>query len=581
MVILSSRIRFKGDYTDKVNSLPLHQIRDSLIRRLKIHNYAIIDDVELEFTPHLVIITGETGAGKSILIEALHLVLGHRADIKAIGNQPDKCIVEAEFTIKGDELKPFFEANDLDFDTDIIVRREISTLGKSRAFINDTPVNLDILQTLAAALIDIHQQFDTLDIYQVSTQLKMIDALAGNKSLLADYQTTYKKYMTDVHRLDELKIMLSKQQQEEEFLKFQFNELNDLNLGIGELESLEIEQKELAHAGEIKKISEGISQALTEDEQSVSNQLAELDRNLQPLTSIHRGLLSISERITSVLAEIEDLSTESKKIGDHIEMDPTRLNWVDERLSSIFRVLQKHRLKSDSELLALHESLSSRLGSTEDLNQEITALELSVKVTEKTLDTQSGNLHQRRAEVIPDFIEKIRTLLQPLGMENTRIRIDLLPQPQFNLTGKDQIEFQLATNKGGAFLPIKSIASGGELARFNLVTKSLVAQAIPLPTLIFDEIDIGISGEVALRMGKILKDLSAHHQVICITHSPQIAAKGDMHYFVYKDDETDRTIARVKKLNKADRIQSIAAMLSSNPPSAAAIRNAKELIEIV
>ncbi len=316
----------------------MHQIRDSLIRRLKIHNYAIIDDVELEFSPHLVIITGETGAGKSILIEALHLVLGQRADIKAIGSQPDKCIVEAEFTIKGEELKPFFEANDLDFDPDLIVRREISTLGKSRAFINDTPVNLDVLQTLSAALIDIHQQFDTLDIYQVSTQLKMIDALAGNKSLLSEYQAGYHKYMSSVHRLETLKNALNKQQQEEEFLKFQFNELNELSLTAGELESLETEQKELAHAGEIKKTCDGITQALTEDEQSLTSSLVELDRNIQPLISIHKGLSSISERITSLLAEIEDISAESKKIGDHIEMDPSRLSWIDERLSSIYRI---------------------------------------------------------------------------------------------------------------------------------------------------------------------------------------------------------------------------------------------------
>lgn len=559
----------------------MQQIRDRLIHRLKIHNYAIIDDVELEFSPHLIIITGETGAGKSILIEALHLVLGQRADTKAIGSQPDKCIVEAEFTIKGDDLRPFFDANNLDFDHEIIIRREISTLGKSRAFINDTPVNLDILQTLSAALIDIHQQFDTLDIYQVSTQLKMIDALAGNKSLLADYQAGYKIYNTSIHRLEKLRGLLNKQLQEEEFIKFQFNELKELQLIPGELESLEIEQKELAHAGEIKKITDGITLALTEDEQSLSALLAGIERTLQPLTSIHKGLLSISERITSIQAEIEDISSESKKIGDFIEMDPSRLSWVDERLSMIYRLLQKHRLKSEAELLVLFENLSSRLGSANDLNQEILKLEQIVAHSEKELETKANELHRRRAKVIPDFIEKIKLLLHPLGMENTRIRIDLLPQTEFNQTGRDQIEFHLATNKGGAFLPIKSIASGGELARFNLVTKSLVAQAIPLPTLIFDEIDIGISGEVALRMGKILKDLSAHHQVICITHSPQIAAKGDMHYFVYKDDESDRTIARVKKLNKNDRIHSIAAMLSSNPPSAAAIRNAKELIEIV
>lgn len=552
-----------------------------MIRRLKIQNFAIIEDVELEFSPNLIIITGETGAGKSILIGALNLVLGQRADIRAIGNQTAKCVVEAEFTIKGEELKPFFEAQDLDFDHEIVIRREISPQGKSRAFINDTPVTLEILQTLSAALIDVHQQFDTLDIYQVSTQLRMIDALAGNKALLEEYQQEYKWYTTNLETLRALKDRLTREEQEAEFIKFQWKELDELNLVAGEWDTLETEQKALAHAGEIKTASENIHLALTEDERSLTGMLSDLDRSLHPLGSVHRGLQSISDRIHSILAELEDISAECKNISEQIDLDPGRLAEVEERLSSLFRLCQKHKVKTVEELIVLHQQFSSRLHMASDLGEQLAALEKEIKKQETSLLGKARELHARREKVIPGFIEKIYVLLRPLAMENTQVRIELSPLDSLNQTGLDQIDFLLATNKGGAFLPIKQIASGGELARFNLVTKSLVAQAIPLPTLIFDEIDIGIGGDVALKMGRILKDLSVHHQVICITHSPQIAAKGDLHYFVYKDESAERTTARVKKLNKPERVQTIAAMLSTNPPTAAAIKNAKELIEIV
>lgn len=552
-----------------------------MIRRLKIQNFAIIEDVELEFSPHLIIITGETGAGKSILIGALNLVLGQRADIRAIGNQTAKCVVEAEFTIKGEELKPFFESQDLDFDHEIVIRREISAQGKSRAFINDTPVNLEILQTLSAALIDVHQQFDTLDIYQVSTQLRMIDALAGNNALLGEYQQEYKKYTFDLESLRTLKDRITREEQEAEFIKFQWKELDELNLVAGEMDFLEAEQKALSHAGEIKSTAEKIHLALTEEEQSLTSMLNDLDRGLHPLGTVHQGMKSISERLNSTLAELEDISAECKNISEQIDLDPTRLAEVEERLSSLFRLCQKHRVKTVEELIGLHNQLSSRMHAASDLGEQMIALEREVKKQEVSLYGKARELHTRREKVIPGFIEKIYVLLRPLAMENTQVRIELIPVDSLNQTGLDQIEFLLATNKGGAFLPIKQIASGGELARFNLVTKSLVARAIPLPTLIFDEIDIGIGGDVALKMGRILKDLSVHHQVICITHSPQIAAKGDLHYFVYKDESTERTTAQVKKLNKTERVQAIAAMLSTNPPTAAAIKNAKELIEIV
>ncbi len=552
--------------------------RTALIRRLKIHNYAIIEDVEIDFAPQLIVITGETGAGKSILLGALNLVLGQRADTKSLGRPDEKCVVEAEFVLHNAELKPFFEEHDLDFDPELILRREISAQGKSRAFINDTPVTLDILQTISHALIDIHQQFDTLDIYNVSTQLKMIDALAGNQALLKQYQSAYKKYKADRKIKEEWLEALNKQKQEEEFVRFQYKELDEAQLIDGELQSLEQAQKELAHAGEIKEITALFTAATTEQDLAIVARLHDLDRKVQHLIPYQRSFKNISDRINSVILELEDLSAECETIHDEMEADPKRLTHIEDRLSVLYRLMHKHKVDHPDRLIALKAAFLAKLVSTDDLEVKIEDLERSILLQEKALYAIAESLHQNRELVIPGFIDDIYTLLHPLGMEQTRIKIQLSRATNLLLTGYDEMEFLLATNKGGTFLPIKNIASGGELARFNLVTKSLVAQAIPLPTLIFDEIDIGISGDVALKMGQILRNLAANHQVICITHSPQIAAKGEVHYYVFKDDSTDRTLAQVKKLNKSERVQVIATMLSSNPPSASAMKNAKELI---
>lgn len=549
-----------------------------LIRRLRIHNYAIIDDVEIEFSPQLIVITGETGAGKSILLGALNLVLGQRADSKSLGRADEKCIVEAEFQLHNDELKTFFEEHDLDFELDLILRREISVQGKSRAFINDTPVTLDILQTISHALIDIHQQFDTLDIYQVSTQLKMIDALAGNKPVLTQYQTSYKKYISDVKLKESWIAALHKQKQEEEFIQFQFKELDEANLIEGELNILEANQKELAHASEIKEVTELFSNMITEQDLSIFHQLTDLNRKIQHLIPYQSHLQKISDRLQSVIIELEDLSAESASVYDRIDADPKRLVEIDDRLNKLYRLMHKHKVDHLDKLIALKKELQEQLISTSDLEGKLAGLEKELIAQEQVLYKLADELHLKREAVIPGFIEDIYTLLHPLGMEQTKIKIQLSRATIINQTGYDEMKFLLATNKGGSFLPIKNIASGGELARFNLVTKSLVAQAIPLPTLIFDEIDIGISGDVALKMGQILRNLAAKHQVICITHSPQIASKGEVHYYVFKDDSTERTLAQVKKLNKTERVQVIATMLSSNPPSASAMKNAKELI---
>ncbi len=549
-----------------------------MINKLRINNYAIIEDVEIEFLPQLIVITGETGAGKSILLGALNLVLGQRADLKALGDQDKKCIVEAEFSLENDDLKSFFEMHELDFDRDLILRREISPQGKSRAFINDTPVTLDILLTISHALIDIHQQFDTLDIYHVSTQLRMIDAIAGNKSTLKEYQSSYKKYIADQKQLNDWKERLERERQEAAFIDFQYKELDELNLSPGEQDVLESEQKELAHASEIKEVTGEFNNVVIESDRSLISTLHDVEKKFQHLESFHSGIKSLSQRLNSVIIELEDIANEVSALEDSIESNPKKLVILDERLNQIYRLIQKHRKKHGDELILLKDDFASKLKSGDDLEIKIASLEKEISLQEKDLFVLADSLHEARLKVIPGFIDRIHSLLQLMSMEQTKVKINLNKLDELNQTGFDEMEFLIATNKGSSFLPIRQMASGGELARFNLVTKSLVAQAIPLPTLIFDEIDIGISGDVALKMGQLLKDLALKHQVICITHSPQIASKGDIHYFVYKDDTSDRTIARVKKLNKNERIHSIATMLSSNPPSAAAMKNAKELI---
>lgn len=335
----------------------------------------------------------------------------------------------------------------------------------------------------------------------------------------------------------------------------------------------------MAHATEIKETTALFVSAVSENEKSIINTLKELDRKIQHVLNYHSKLQPLRDRILSVIIELEDLSDESTNIQESIEAKPSRLQEIDDRLNKLYRLMHKHKIDEYDLLLQLKHSFEEKLSSSDELEQKIIRLEKEINAQMLLLSDYANELTANRKKVIPGFIENIYTLLHPMNMEQARIQINLRPTTEFNLSGKDEMEFLLATNKGGSFLPIKNIASGGELARFNLVTKSLVAKAIPLPTLIFDEIDIGIGGDVALKMGNILRDLARNHQVICITHSPQIASKGDQHYFVYKDDTKDRTLALVKKLNKSDRIQAIAAMLSSNPPTAAAVKNAKELME--
>ena len=529
-----------------------------MIQSLHIRNYAIIESLEINFSDGLTIITGETGAGKSILLGALGLIMGDRADTKSLYNETQKCVIEGNFNIRPYNLNTFFEAYDLDYEEDLIVRREIAPSGKSRAFINDTPVNLKILQDLSSSLIDLHQQFDTLDIHKVSFQLRMLDALAGNKDALEKYQTLYRKYHLNKKRLAELVETTRSASKEMDYNQFLLDELHQAELIAGEQKELDEEHARLANAEEIKQSLGGVFQQLVESEHAILGQMQELQTNLLKLGKVDRQVDGIQQQFSELMGGLEELANECEKIAENTEYDQERIIALDERLSLLDNLQKKHQVGTVEELLSIQAELEEKVNAYSNSDAEIQKLEQEIEQQEETLRKRAEKLRKSRA--------------------GAKMQVVMDPAEQLNSTGFDEVYFLFAANKGSRMQQIKDVASGGELARLTLVTKSLVASAIPLPTLIFDEIDTGISGDVALRMGNILRVLSNHHQVVSITHSPQIAAKADSHYFIYKSDKEDRTITKVRLLDQDERIRAIATMLSQNPPSESAIENARELI---
>ncbi|MBX2870906.1 MAG: DNA repair protein RecN [Saprospiraceae bacterium] len=549
-----------------------------MIQSLHIRNYAIIESLEINFSDGLTIITGETGAGKSILLGALGLIMGDRADTKSLYNETQKCVIEGNFNIRPYNLSSFFEAYDLDYDEDLIVRREIAPSGKSRAFINDTPVNLKILQNLSSSLIDLHQQFDTLDIHKVSFQLRMLDALAGNKETLEQYQTLYRNYFKNKKRLADLVETTQSASKEMDYNQFLLDELQQAELIKGEEQQLDNEHNRLANAEEIKQTLSAVFQQLVESEHAILGQMQELQSNLLKLGKVDQQVNGIQQQFAELIGGLEEWANDCEKIAEDTEYDPERIMALNERLSLLDNLQKKHQVGTVEELLAIQEDLEEKLSAYSNSDAAIQKLEKEIEQQEEKLRTKAKKLRKSRAGVIPDFEKKVHEMLSQLAMPAAKMQVVMDPAEQLNSTGFDEVYFLFAANKGSRMQQIKDVASGGELARLTLVTKSLVASAIPLPTLIFDEIDTGISGDVALRMGNILRVLSNHHQVVSITHSPQIAAKADSHYFIYKSDKDDRTITKVRLLDQEERIRAIATMLSQNPPSESAIENARELI---
>jgi len=555
-----------------------------MLKRLVIQNYAIINSIEIDFSSHFNIITGETGAGKSILVGALSLVLGERADSSVLLQKDKKCFVEGFFSAENrPDVLQFLEANDFSGDDEIVLRREIAANGKSRGFINDTPANLQQLKTLTSLLVDLHQQFDTLELGDSDFQREVLDALAGNEVLVAEYAGTYKHWRQSEIELQKLLSQKNNFQKELDYNQFLFDELNDASLKEDELEDLDAELQVLSNAEEIKNALSAAVYDLKESEQPILQLIKQMITRLHGFSSINKDLSQLVDRLQSSQIELQDITHELEALNDAVNYDAQRINFINERLMLGYRLQKKHGVKSTSELLAIKDELERKLQAVLSIDEAIISTEKKFSDQKTQLEKIANELSARRSKAIPLFEKNVNSLLHKVGMPNAAIKVSLTPS-ELNPYGSDTIEFLFDANlpatgtKSSHWEPLKKIASGGELSRLMLCIKSLVAEKINLPTLIFDEIDTGISGEAAKQVGIILKQISAKRQVISITHQPQIAGKADTHFYVYKQVKNDAIQTQIRLLKKDERIQAIAQMLAGEPPTAAAIENAKEMI---
>lgn len=550
-----------------------------MLRKLYISNYAIIDEISINFSANLNIITGETGAGKSILMGALSLILGERAESNVLLNKEKKCVVEGYFDAgKNLAVKNFVTANDLDSEDELVLRREIAVNGKSRAFINDTPVNLNQLKEVSALLVDLHQQFDTQELGSNDFQRTILDAIAGNAELMPEYSSLFAAYKMSLKQLE----LLKKQQHEAnatlDYNQFIFDELEEAGFAENEIETLDAELKLLSNAEEVKQQLSAIFFDLKEREQPLVQQLKMLASRLQSLKQYHPSLEELANRIESARLELNDVAGSVEEITDSIQYNPERLQLVNDKLSLGYRLLKKHNVVTTNELLAIKESLQQKLLVISNAGEAILAKEAEVKKLLETCLKFAASIADNRSKAAKPLADKINGLLKQVGMPNALIKVQLAPK-ELNEYGADSILFLFDANKTGQFEPLHKVASGGELSRLMLCIKSIVARKLKLATLIFDEVDTGISGEAARQVGILMKELAADHQVMSITHQPQIAAKAAAHYFVFKKQVNGKISTGVRLLEKKERIDVIAQMLGGEKPSDAALQNAREMVE--
>ena len=549
-----------------------------MITSLSIKNYALIEKLSIDFSKGFSTITGETGAGKSIILGAIGLVLGKRADLTSLKNKEEKCIIEAHFEIGKYNLLPFFEVNDLDYDAETIIRREILPSGKSRAFINDSPVNLQELQELSLFLIDIHSQQQTQELSDENVQFKIIDAISNNKETILEYQTLLKSYKADKSKLNELLKKLSESKKEQEYNTFLLDELVAAQLKSGEQEILEADFEKLNN---VETIKESIDKALAianEEQIGVMNNLKEIKFSLQKIASFSTDYSSLLERISSVTIEFDDIAAEMNRCSDKLINDPEQLDLISQKLQVIYNLQKKHQVSSVDELLQIQNNLENLVLELENIDEEIVVLTSSIDQNRIELDQYSEIIHSNRLQAIPVLSKKLISILETLGMPNVRFKIDVSSSETYFLNGKDELQFLFSANKGTDFGLLKKVASGGEMSRIMLAVKAILAQYSKLPTLIFDEIDTGVSGEIAIRMGEIMKEMSAEMQIFAITHLPQIAAKGDAHFKVSKSTVGDDTQSELKLLKEEERVVEIAQMLSGTIVSESALNHAKALL---
>ena len=558
-----------------------------MLQKLRIQNYAIIDELEIDFSNKLNIITGETGAGKSILMGALSLVLGERADSTVLQLKEKKAVVEGFFNAKNEkQVKFFLKENDLDVEEELVIRREIGTNGKSRAFINDTPVNLNQLKELSSLLVDLHQQFDTLELGSLGFQQEVLDAIAGNSQLLQQYALSFQQYVKIKKELEALQVKQAGANTAFDYNKFLFDELEEAGLKENELEELDAELKLLGNAENVKQQLNGIYFDLKENEKPIVQQLRSLNNKLQSLLQYHPAIEMLSKRMQSAAAELKDIADELEHIDQNIQYSADRIGIVSDRISLGYKLLKKHGVKTTGELLGIRNELEDKLNDILNISELIDQKE---KLTNELLlqcRQQAAVISARREKAIEPFAKKVNRLLVQVGMPNARFIVAIQKLENITGSGIDRIGFLFnanlpagtETSNNNNFESLGKVASGGELSRLMLCIKSLVATELQLPTLIFDEIDTGISGEAARQVGNIMKTLSASHQLIAITHQPQIAAKADAHYFVYKAIVRDKIITSIRILNNDERITTIAQMLSGEKPTAAALQNAREMV---
>ncbi|QZK90199.1 DNA repair protein RecN [Flavobacterium sp. CHNK8] len=549
-----------------------------MITSLSIKNYALIEKLTIDFSSGFSIITGETGAGKSIILGALGLVLGKRADLTSLKNKEEKCVIEVHFDISKYNLNSFFESNDLDFENDTIIRREILPSGKSRAFINDSPVNLQELQDLSVFLLDIHSQQQTQELSDENVQFDIIDAIAGNKEIITKYQLFLKGYKSDTSKLNALLKKQSEAKKEQEYNTFLLNELVEAKLKSGEQEILESDFEKLNNV-EIIKESMSKSLAIANEEQiGVLYNLNEIKNSVQKIASFSIDYQSLLDRITSITIEFDDVTEEMVRLSDRLINDPEQLNLISQKLQLIFNLQKKHQVATVEELLVIQSQLENsvlELGSMED---EIGNLTVSIEQKKNDLNKLALDISNNRSVAIPVLSEQLIQILSTLGMPNVRFNIVLSTSESFFANGKDELQFLFSANKGTDFGILKKVASGGEMSRIMLAVKAILAQYSKLPTLIFDEIDTGVSGEIAIRMGEIMKQMSQSMQIFAITHLPQIAAKGDAHFKVFKSTIDDDTQSELKLLTTDERIVEIAQMLSGTAVTDSALNHAKALL---
>lgn len=551
-----------------------------MLQSLFIRNFVLIDELHIRFDEGFSVVTGETGAGKSIILGALGLVLGQRADSKSIQSGADKCVVEAVFDVSAYQLEDFFLSHDLEYDAkNCILRRELMSSGKSRAFINDTPTPLSVLKALGDRLIDVHSQHQNLLLVDTQFQMNVVDIMAKTEPLLVAYRREYDRYQSVVRQLDELEALATKNRQDEDYLRFQVEELRAAQLTAGEQKELESELETLSHTEEIKSALYKVTDNLIGEERGVVQQLKEALHDVEALEAYFPKAKDFADRLRSAWTDMADLASETDVLKEDVEFDPNRLEWVNERLNTIYSLQQKHRVPSVEELLAIQQQLTTQLSAIDLFDEQMETLTKQRETIYEALMVQAGALTARRHEAATEIEQQLVDRMVLLGIPNTRFGIELWPKEKPSADGMDEVCFLFSANKNEALKPVAQTASGGEISRLMLCIKAMIAGFAALPAIIFDEIDTGVSGEIADKMADIMQDLGQKMQVITITHLPQIAAKGRAHYFVYKEDTAERTLTRIRRLTTGERVNEVARMLSGASLTDAAVANARALLQ--